>query len=223
MRRSFLMLGPIALAASLAVTSVAHAAQDNLITNGSLNGAIGNNSVPAGWLIMMNSPDVMDAANNAGISGLQFFGATPDASPDGGTWVGLGARTGSYMEEFGQWVDNLVIGQTYTLSWAAGNFGYANGSVNYTDTNAIRVNLDGAQLGMGDALSVGSQWQSQSLSFIATTTRQQLSFQLASFNNAYLSIDGIKLAAVSPVPEPGTLGLALLGLGALMWRARHPT
>ena len=69
MRRSFLMLGSIALAASLAATSVAHAAQDNLITNGSLNGAIGNNSVPAGWLIMMNSPDVMDAANNAGIVG----------------------------------------------------------------------------------------------------------------------------------------------------------
>ena len=222
MPRPFLSLAPLALAATLVATPVAHAAQDNLITNGSLNGAIGNNSVPAGWLILMNSPDVMDAANNAGVAGLQFFGATPEASPDGGTWVGLGARTGSYMESFGQWVDNLVIGQTYTLSWVAGNFGYASGNVNYTDTNAIRVNLDGASLGSGSMLSLGSQWQVQSLSFVAATTRQQLSFQLANFNNAYLSIDGIKLAAVSPVPEPGSLALALLGLGALMWRARRP-
>jgi hypothetical protein len=219
MPRNTPMLAPIALAAWLVSAPLAHAA-DNLMVNGSLKGVIGNSSVPTGWQILLNSPDVMDGANNAGVSGLQYFGATPEASPDGGTWVGLGARTGSYMEEFGQWVDNLVIGQAYTLSWVVGNFGYSKGSVNYLDSNAIRVNLDGALLGTGSTLGVGSQWSAETLSFVATTTRQQLSFQLANYNNAYLSIDGINLTAVSAVPEPGTFGLALLGLGALMWRAR---
>ncbi len=221
MRRFHRLLAPVALTAWLWCPALAHAATDNLLVNGSLSGVVGNSSVPMGWQTLLNSPDVMDAANNAGVAGLQFFGATPDASPDGGTWVGLGARTGSYMEEFGQWVDNLVIGQTYSLSWVTGNFGYSRGSVNYVDSNAIRVNLDGSLLGTGNTLSLGSQWQADTLSFVATTTRQQLSFQLNTYNNAYLSIDGIRLAAVSPVPEPGSLALALLGLGALTWCARQ--
>jgi len=217
------LFAPLSVAIWLVTAPLAHAAPDNLMINGSLSGTIGNSSVPMGWQILMNSPDVMDAANNAGVAGLQFFGATPDASPDGGTWVGLGARSGGYMEEFGQWVDNLVIGQTYSLSWVAGNFGYSRGSVNYVDANAIRVNLDGALLGSGSTIGLSSQWQAETLSFVATTTRQQLSFQLANANDAYLSIDGIRLSAVSAVPEPGSFGLALLGLGALMWRARRPT
>ena len=221
MRRFDRLFAPVALIAWLAGTPLAQAATDNLMVNGSLTANTGNSSVPMGWQILMNSPDVMDAANNAGVSGLQFFGATPEASPDGGTWVGLGSRTESYMEEFGQWVNNLVIGQTYSLSWVAGNFGYSRGSVNYVDSNAIRVNLDGALLGTGNMLGLGSQWQTESLSFVATTTRQQLSFQLADYNNAYLSIDGIRLTAVSPVPEPGSMALALIGLGALVWRARR--
>ncbi len=221
MRRFHRLFAPVALAAWLASAPLANAATDNLMVNGSLSGTIGNSHVPMGWQILLNSPDVMDAANNAGLTGLQFFGAAPEASPDGGTWVGLGARTGSYMEEFGQWVDNLVIGQTYSLSWVTGNFGYSRGSVNYVDSNAIRVNLDGSLLGTGNTLNLGSQWQAETLRFVATTTRQQLSFQLADYNNAYLSIDGIRLAAVSPVPEPGSLTLALLGLGALAWRARQ--
>lgn len=221
MRRFHRLFTPIAVSTWLLGAPLAQAATDNLLANGALSGAIGNSSVPMGWQILLNSPDVMDAANNAGVNGLQFFGAAPEASPDGGTWVGLGARTGDYMEAFGQWVDNLVIGQTYSLSWVAGNFGYSRGSVNYVDSNAIRVNLDGAFLGTGGTLGLSSQWQAETLSFVAATTRQQLSFQLADYNNAYLSIDGIRLTAVSPVPEPGSLGLALLGLGALAWCARQ--
>jgi len=231
MRGSFFILAPIALATSLMASPAVRAAQDNLITNGSLNGAIGNNSIPTGWQIMMNSPDVMDGANNAGVSGLQFFGATPDASPDGGTWVGLGIN-GSYVERFGQVLNGLTIGQTYTVSWFAGNFGLnrpgTGGAtpVEYLGSNAINVMLDGVSIGSGSTLGLSSNWLSESLTFTATSASQQLSFKLASGTQAYLSIDGIAVVAGGTppaIPEPGTwalMGLGLVGLALVKRRTQ---
>ena len=101
------------LAAGFALAgTVAHA---QLVTNGSLTGPISNGGVPPGWTVLQESPDTMDANNNVGVVGLLDFGAAPNATPDGGTWVGFGSSTG-FTETFGQSVSGLTVGTVYKIS-----------------------------------------------------------------------------------------------------------
>jgi len=214
----------IALACGFAVS--AHAAT-NLVTNGSLTAAIANNGVPSGWSILLGSPDVMDGKNNVGVANTERFGAAPSgASPDGGTWVGLGVNTAqSYTERFGQTLTGLTVGQTYQVSWYEGNFGYSFGNTNYLGSNAIEVLLDGVSLAKGQTLALGSNWYSEAFSFVATSTSTQLAFQLAGMDKSYLSIDGIAVTttATAPVPEPGTYAFMGLGLVGIALAARRRT
>jgi len=203
--------------AILSIASSAHAA--SIVVNGSLTGSIENDAVPTGWSIFEGTPDLMDALDNIGMANVLRFGATPNASPDGGTWVGLGADT-NYTERFGQVLNGLTVGQSYTVSWYAGNFGYASSvaSNSYLGANAISVMLDGATIGTGAQLAVGSNWFQQSLTFVASSSSQLLSFKLATSEKAYVSIDGIAVetsATTAPVPEPETWALMGIGLCAL--------
>ena len=142
-----------ALAASLLLSLAAHA--ESLVVNGSLTGPIANMGTPTGWTALAGTPDTMDASNNMGVSGFQYFGANPSASPDGGTWVGLAYNAGiNYVEQMGQTLTGLVVGQSYTVSWFVGNFGYDRGSVKYLGSNAIDVLIDGISVGHGATLGV---------------------------------------------------------------------
>lgn len=187
---------------------------ESLVVNGSLNGSIANMDVPTGWTVLAGTPDTVDPTSNVGVSGWLSFGVAPTVSPDGGTWVGLGIN-GSYIESFGQSLSGLTVGQTYTVSWQAANFGINNQANSYLGSNAIGVMLDGASIGQGSTLSLSSNWSTQSLTFVATSASQLLSFSLASTEKAYLGIDGISVTAggVAPaVPEPSTWALMAIGL-----------
>lgn len=196
---------------------------ESLVVNGSLNGSIANMDVPTGWTVLEGTPDTMDPTSNVGVSGWLSFGVAPTVSPDGGTWVGLGID-GSYIERFGQTLSGLTIGQTYTVSWQAANFGVNNASNSYLGSNAIGVMLDGVSIGQGATLSLSSSWSTESLTFVATSTSQLLSFSLAGTDKAYLGIDGISVTAggVTPaVPEPATwalMAIGLVGVGAMRRR-----
>jgi hypothetical protein len=200
---------PIIAALSLAL-STGLSAQS--FTNGSLTGAITTDGVPSGWTKLLESPDVMDQNNNAGLPNLVGFGATPSASPNGGTWVGLG-RDGSFIERFGQTVTGFSIGQSYTVSWFVSNFGAPD--LGYLRSNQIELLVNGVSVGAGAMRTMSTGWDAQSLSFVATATTHDIAFQLGSANKAYLGIDGISLIApTTTVPEPATV--ALLGVGVAL-------
>lgn len=190
---------------------------ESLVVNGSLDGSIANMDVPTGWTVLAGTPDTVDLTSNVGVSGWLSFGVAPTESPDGGTWVGLGIN-GSYIESFGQTLSGLTIGQTYTVSWQAANFGINNSANSYLGSNAIGVMLDGASIGQGASLSLSSAWSTQSLTFVATSASQLLSFQLATSEKAYLGIDGISVSTggtTPAVPEPSTWVLMAIGVAAL--------
>ena len=162
----------LALSALFCLSGTAHAA--SIVINGSLTGSTVNMGTPDGWSILEGTPDTLDGGNNVGVTGATDFGVAPTASPDGGTWVGLGIN-GSYVERFGQ-----VI--------------------------------------------LSSNWLSESLTCTATSASQQLSFRLADTTKAYLSIDGIAVAAggtTPAIPEPSTWGLMGLGLIGLAFAKRR--
>ncbi|MES2206266.1 MAG: PEP-CTERM sorting domain-containing protein [Pseudomonadota bacterium] len=187
------------------------------VVNGSLTGPIANTSVPDGWININNTADTMDANNNVGVAGLADFSATPSASPDGGTWVGVGADS-AYIETFGQHLTGLTVGQTYSVSWHDANFGVE--SLGYNNPNSFKALIDGTSIGSGGIRSVGTSWYDESVSFTATASTATLAFELASDAKSYLSIDGISIATtVNPIPEPETWALMLAGLGFVARRA----
>ncbi|MDI1348142.1 hypothetical protein, partial [Aquabacterium sp.] len=89
----------LALSALFCLTGTAQAA--SIVVNGSLTGSIANMGTPSGWQTLEGTPDTLDGGNNVGVTGATDFAVAPSASPDGGTWVGLGIN-GSYVERFGQ-------------------------------------------------------------------------------------------------------------------------
>lgn len=104
------------------------------------------------------------------------------------------------------------------MSWQAANFGVNNHDNSYLGSNAIGVLLDGASIGQGSTLSLSSNWYTQSLTFVATSASQLLSFRLANSETAYLGIDGISVTTggVAPaVPEPSTWLLMAMGVAAV--------
>lgn len=218
-------------------------AQAELVTNGSLSGEIINGAVqfgqntrsglPAEWRSLVtkgatnNSPDTMDVNNYGGLPASIIFRATPSASPDGGTWVGI-ARDSSIStnEVFGQAVSGFTIGTTYQLSWFDANFG---GLVTgrYDDPNFFVATLSDSATSnaletfTGTSRPVAEGWAQQSFSFIASQTNYFLTLGLgSSVNSSYMSIDGISINAVAAVPEPQTWALMAGGLLLIGFNAR---
>lgn len=213
----------------------AQAAIVELVTNGSLTGAVDNMGLPAGWLDgtsnaqSPSSADTMDESNNTGIAGFGF-GATPSASPDFGTWVGIGRNFGLANENFYQVVTGFEAGKEYTLSWYDANFGinhtYPSGTqVVYTGANQFNAQLtNGASVFSfsGNSRALGQGWFFNSFTFMPTESSYTLSFSLLNPTKSYLSIDGISISTeVTSVPEPSTWAFLMIGILAVSINARR--
>jgi hypothetical protein len=242
--KSISTLRATCVAAALTVMAVASASAAPTLINGSLTGPVGASITPPGWT-QIPTPDTIDQTHNLGSLPASSFAATPSASPDGGTWIGMFAFTYPtinyvYKEGISQTVSGFTVGGTYSLSWYHANFGVGFPS-DYTAANAIEVFADGVSIGSGAVRAASPGWVEESISFIATDTELDLSFMgllapptVGAGSGTYQSIDGIRLTEISlppplpnNVPEPAALslfsgaGLAMLLAGRRRKQAKQ--
>lgn len=206
------------LAALILASSTVSAA--NLVTNGSFE-----------------SPNVVGGANyvlyttgSTGITGWTVLGPAPSASvqltpdtfaglkaSDGRQWIDLTGITG-YDKGLRSDVITTTLGTTYYLSFDVGNylpFGVS--------TLGVSINGGPEQLFVNTSLAVTAtnpmNWAGFGFSWVATSASAQLTF-IGRANGALSNFSGIGLDNVvfAPVPEPGRLGLLVLGLAAIALR-----
>jgi hypothetical protein len=204
------------------------------IDNGSLDGLVAGQSVPSGWspsadpnvAAGFTNPDTNDLANPA-IAGAYNPAVPVTSSSDGGTWVGFHDRrdagNNNYNEGLVGLIEDLVVGQSYTVSWEAANFGAIASFITFNKNGFVQLEVAGSTYD-GLLMPLGTSWTPDSYSFVATNTTEPLTFRAFStdggdnngFDGAYLSIDGITV-----IPEASFFWLVgCVGLWPLLARRR---
>ncbi|WP_367847991.1 PEP-CTERM sorting domain-containing protein [Rhodoferax sp. WC2427] len=141
-------------------------------------------------------------------------------SPSGGNWI---AADGAFeVSPIQQTINNLVIGQTYQLSfdWAAAQQSTYTGPT--TEGWIVSLGNQSFATAMLDNPTMGFQdWRQQIFSFTATSTSEVLSFLATGTpmgNPPFSLLDNVQLNAV---PEPDSLALMFAGLGVLAVSSRR--
>ncbi len=185
------------------------------------------NTAPDGWVGF--SVDLMAPGGTALDGGIGADGMS--ASPDGGTFVLIGAAIGGfdYQEYIRQTLTGLTVGEPYSLSFWWGNGGWQNYTSGFpTDTRDSGVIVEIAGVVFTTDLvaheGFGSQtWRHESFTFDATATSHLLEVKGNSSHSGLdprfgrSAVDGIQL---NVVPEPSSATLVALGLLALARRRR---
>jgi len=192
------------LLALLALTTLGACASaapvTNLLVNGGFesttvaNGSWVNASSIAGWTWLAGPGTGFEVRNN--VAG---------AAQEGRNYVELDTNGNTTI---GQYLDSLVVGATYDLSfWYSPREGQA------ASTNGIQVFWNGVQI--GDTLTgtggSGNNWTLHDYLVTAQAGRNLLSFAAAGSSDGLGgSLDNVSLQ--NRVPEPGSLALSLAAL-----------
>ncbi|MFL9923634.1 DUF642 domain-containing protein [Herbaspirillum lusitanum] len=223
------LLGILAIAFLGFNAGAASAATVNLVTNGGFetttNGGgkfstVNGTTVATGWT-STGYTYIYTATGGDTNNYLQLWGPKNGsangltASPTGGNYIG---SDGVWQAgPLSQTINNLIIGQTYVLSfdWAGAQ---QNGFTGAT-TEAWQVSL-GDETYTTQYLSNLSHgftgWTSSTFTFTATAVSEVLSFLAKDTPSGvppFSLLDNVSLVAA--VPEPGTLSVMLLGALAL--------
>ncbi len=227
-------------------------AQTNLITNGSFaitggsqsfqfgtyNGYTPSGSAAgeslAGWAStsygFVFTPTDTVATGTYGNLSLYSKTTTPsnsftNASPTGGNFIA--EDSGFNTTAITQTVSGLTSGKTYTLSfyWAGAQQTGFTGAT----TEQWQVSLGASTLST-QVISVASTgfsgWMYQTMSFVATSTSEQLSFLAIGSPQGvppFALLSNVSLVAAAAAPEPASATLMFVGIAALVgysWRRR---
>jgi hypothetical protein len=211
-------------------------ARANLVTNGGFELYTGNapkdyfsNVLPTDWSGgLFDTIDAPGTADDVSAPGLPVYGPFPATSPQGGDFV-QSDSTPTLSLPITQTISGLTVGQSYNLAFyqAAGQELYGTGAT----TDQWEVSL-GSQTQYSALMSIPQggifPWQTQSMTFNATSTSEVLSFIAIGTGGVppQIFLDGVDLE--STVPEPSALML-LTGVGAVCamgrmsrrWRANR--
>jgi len=189
----------------------------------SAGAATGNNATLGGsyagsCCVALFGPNGTVIQNN-GVNSTSNNGLTN--SPDGGSFVALDGDP-NVNAAISTTVNNLTIGQNYTLSfyWAGAEFA---ASTNSATTDWLTVALGGVSQNT-NTINVAdkgfSGWQLINMQFTANATTETLSFLANGTPTGEPPaslLDGVSLVA-SPVPEPATWSVLLVGfVGIVAW------
>jgi hypothetical protein len=185
--------------------SSASASPVNLIINGSFE----QSPVATGtWKITDTLPGWTYLSGPG--TGFEIRNDVAGSAVDGNNFIELDTNGNTHI---GQYLDQLVAGSTYELSyWLSPRPGLG------ADTNGMLAFWNGVQLDAATSAMQGD-WTRYSYAVTAAEGRNLLSFQAIGTSDSYGS--GLDNVQLSQVPEPGSLALTLAALaGALALRRR---
>jgi hypothetical protein len=214
------------LLAAVAVLSAGGAFGANLLSNGSFESPV----VPVGGFANFATGQNIDGWTVVGpqtsiVSGSFVQNGISFDAEDGAQWMDL-TGDGSNRSEGVQQSVATVPGQTYQLSFWVGNV-YNPGGI-FGTTSSVDLLVNGKAMGAFTnsctSCATRQSWDQFTTSFVATGTTTMVTFLNgdgpADNSNG---LDNIVLAGRSAAaPEPGTLGLLVVALAALLWQRRRP-
>jgi hypothetical protein len=212
----------VAVVATLAMVGTAGAGRANLILNPGFElpavGAGNSLTVPGGsglipnWTVLGVDVLVLSTTYAEPSNGVIF-------NAQGGSTQALDL-TGSGNTGPTNGVEQAVattVGQGYLLSFGVGRAQSNNGSSFYQNDAAVRLAINGTAVAVlvnTMTTSGGVNWFTFTWNFVATTTSTTIRFTNdTALNTSYAGLDNVSLVPVGvPIPEPGTVALAAIGL-----------
>jgi hypothetical protein len=215
---------------AVGLSLLAPAAQANLVTNGSFETTTGTGPKdyftsfnPTGWsggtnLTFLDGPGTADNGTY-----LSVYGAFPNASPNGGNFVEADAAP-SYSSAISQSISGLQIGQTYSLTFyqAAGQqTGFTGPTTEEWAVTFGATTQDSLQFSLNSTGADVGPWQLQTMTFVATSVIQTLSFLAVGTPDGEPPIAFLDGVDLEPVPEPASLTLFSIGVLGVAAAARR--
>jgi len=228
-----------ALSIGLLASAMASSQAQELVTNGSFNvplltgSALMTDNVP-GWsnvqLSAFNFTGYYASASDATSKGfVDGYGDSfklwqASASPDGGSFLGDDGDP-NFHTSIQQTISGLTPGQGYVVSFYFGGGEITRRDGPTTEWWDVNLGSDSATSQRTAVLSTPNHgfanWQKASMTFVATSTQELLSFTAGGTPNGappMALLDGVSMVAA--VPEPASYACFALGLG-LLGAARH--
>lgn len=199
MKRTLLLF----LAAST-LSSVAHAAGLNLVTNGSFEQGVGGIGSFMGWQTVLG-----DAATFVDSNGQT---GTHTGQASDGLWSAyFGSTAASGGSSISQTL-NTVANQSYLLT-----FDLANSNAGLPPSNAFRASVGGGSPVFSVTNLAAQDYVHEQIAFVASSASTVLFF--SGYNDQdYLQLDNV---AVTAVPEPVSVSLLIVGSLAFIRRLRR--